>query len=367
VRGEGELFGWTDEPLLRVVRYKAYLLVFVLGAVASSFSWLLVAFEEPEAFNRVAYPLMTILCAILAAVLWWRGERVLRFVGLLGYAGGSVFLLAKACHALYVGHGRFGALDELPEISSWSPVLIFGAFLVLGVREGLAGSLLFYAALLGVTLPYAVPELLAGEDADAIRALVQLYLSNAVVIVLLFGVARLTEDYVKTRIFSEAMERLANTDFLTGVANRRHLYELLRNGIEEAARYGRPLSVVMFDLDDFKKINDGQGHDVGDRVLKEVASLVGEHLRKADQLSRWGGEEFLVLAPETNLEQAGLSAVRLKQVIEDGRFGEAGRVTASFGVTAYRDGDTPESLLKRADEALYRAKGGGKNRVVTEG
>jgi diguanylate cyclase (GGDEF)-like protein len=76
---------------------------------------------------------------------------------------------------------------------------------------------------------------------------------------------------------------------------------------------------------------------------------------------------LLVLAPETTLEQAGLSAIRLKQVIEDRRFGEVGKVTASFGVTAYRDGDTPESLLKRADEALYRAKGDGKNRVVAEG
>src|SRR5215212_2085754 len=107
VRGEGGPFGWADAPLLRSVRYKAYLMVFIVGAIASSFSWFLADFEGTDAFNRVVYPLMTLFCAVLAAVLWWRGARALRFSGMVGYTVASVFLLAKSYHAFYVAYGPF--------------------------------------------------------------------------------------------------------------------------------------------------------------------------------------------------------------------------------------------------------------------
>lgn len=158
-------------------------------------------FEEPSAFNRIVYPLMMVICAALAVVLWWRGERALRFVGLVGYTGPSFFLLTKAWHALYLDYEPSGALAELPKISSWASVLIFAAFLVFGFRVGLVASLLFYVSLLGFTLLHAALELLAGEGVYTVRALAQLYLSNTVITVLLFGLTRLAENYVETRVF----------------------------------------------------------------------------------------------------------------------------------------------------------------------
>jgi diguanylate cyclase len=315
--------------------------VLIIGAVASSFSWLLVMFEEPSAFNRIVYPLMMVICAALAVVLWWRGERALWFVGLVGYTGPSFFLLTKAWHALYLDYESSGALAELPEISSWASVLIFAAFLVFGFRVGLVASLLFYVSLLGFTLLHAALKLLlAGEGVYTVRALAQLYLSNTVITVLLFRLTRLAENYVETRVFSEAMKRLANADFLTGIANRRRLYELLRNEGEEAIHYHRPLSVVVFDLDGFKKINDGKATISG--IVCSGGSFLGRSSPpQGGSVEQMGGEKFLVLAPETNLQQAKPSAIRLKQVIEDRRFGEVGKVTASFGVTTYRDRATP--------------------------
>ena len=347
-----------------MLKYKVYLIIVSIGTVAASFSWLLDPFSESAStFDRVTYPLMTVFCATLTAALWWKKEQALQFVGLVGIAGGAAFLLAKAYYVFHAGYGRFGALGELSEVYPWTPVVLFAAFSVFGIRGGLVGAGLFYVAFLVVTLPHVVPGLLVGEDVDEFHVLVQLYLSSAVIMALFFVFARVTGAYAGAQARTEMMETLARTDALTGTYNRRHLYEALKKEGEKALRYGRPLSLIMLDLDYFKRVNDTYGHDVGDRLLKEVAQLIGHHLRDPDQLSRWGGEEFLVLVPETVLEQAQQLAVRLKCAIETHQFEKAGGVTASFGVAAHQKGDTPETLLKRADRALYQAKSNGRNRV----
>lgn len=168
------------------------------------------------------------------------------------------------------------------------------------------------------------------------------------------------------RALNEATRRTANTDFLTGISNRRHLYGALEEEVEKASQSGRPLSMVMFDLDHFKRINDTHGHDAGDKLLKSVAELAGRNLREIDRLGRWGGEEFLILAPDTTLEKAGTLAARIKLAIEVESSG-ADTATASFGAVTYRTGETIKSLLRRADAALYRAKENGRNRVETSG
>ncbi len=132
-----------------------------------------------------------------------------------------------------------------------------------------------------------------------------------------------------------------------------------------ANRYRSPLSVLMYDLDHFKHINDSFGHDAGDRVLIDVSELVLQQTRAADVVGRWGGEEFMVLMPQTDIEQAKTVAEKLRTVIAEHEFDKVNAVSASFGLTQFVKNETSESLYKRVDEALYIAKKNGRNRIET--
>lgn len=160
------------------------------------------------------------------------------------------------------------------------------------------------------------------------------------------------------------IETLARTDALTGLWNRRHLDDIVRHEFERARRYRQPVSLILFDIDRFKTVNDRFGHAVGDDVLRRIAALGQRSIRASDILGRWGGEEFLVLAPGTVLEDAGQLAGKLRIAVAGHDFG-IGRVTASFGVAEWRGDESVESWLQRADAALYAAKADGRDRVAT--
>lgn len=161
------------------------------------------------------------------------------------------------------------------------------------------------------------------------------------------------------------LRNLSVTDFLTQYYNRRYFTEKLEREIDLARRAGRCFSVLMFDIDHFKNINDNYGHDVGDTVLVAVASLVRKRIRKVDIPCRWGGEEFMILLPETNLKNAHKLAEELRELISCQKIDEKISVTASFGVTECQKTDTVLSIAKRADELMYKAKSLGRNRVVS--
>ncbi|ABK42831.1 diguanylate cyclase [Magnetococcus marinus MC-1] len=161
------------------------------------------------------------------------------------------------------------------------------------------------------------------------------------------------------------------TDPLTQVANRRALFQSLTRETARTRRYGEPLSLIIIDLDHFKKINDTYGHPVGDRVLKEVAGHARALLRDSDTLARYGGEEFVALLPETTLPQAMEKAEQIRLSVAAMRFklkGESLSISASLGVAQLDDGASQdannEAFVHRADQALYRAKSGGRNCVI---
>jgi diguanylate cyclase (GGDEF)-like protein len=167
------------------------------------------------------------------------------------------------------------------------------------------------------------------------------------------------------RTHEEQLTRLATTDALTGLANRRHLLAELEKELRRAARSGRPLSVLMVDLDRFKGVNDQYGHAAGDAVLVAVAGRCLARLRAIDLCGRIGGEEFVVLLPETPLAEAQQTLTRLQRSLTEALFLHEQRevfVTFSAGVTSWRAGEALEAALERADEALYEAKRSGKNR-----
>lgn len=159
------------------------------------------------------------------------------------------------------------------------------------------------------------------------------------------------------------LDHLASTDKLTGVWNRRRLEETVRNEMDRLKRYDHPLCLMVLDIDFFKTVNDRYGHGVGDQVLIELAAQVQPSLRASDSLTRWGGEEFIVLCPNTTLSTAALFAERLRKKIAGANFPGVESITVSIGVAECISGETWEQWFHRADEALYRAKSGGRNQV----
>ena len=161
-------------------------------------------------------------------------------------------------------------------------------------------------------------------------------------------------------------EKAAKTDIVTGLMNRRAYYEISEAEYQRLLRHQKVVSIIMFDIDHFKNINDSYGHSCGDKVLKDVATIVKKHIREYDYTFRMGGDEFLILLPETNDQQATQLAERIRREIEQYRFEEDHSldITASFGIAQYTQKDTSiEKVTRRADEALYQAKSAGRNRV----
>jgi len=170
-------------------------------------------------------------------------------------------------------------------------------------------------------------------------------------------------DVTERKQAEEEIHLLATTDTLTGIANRREFNMQLLKEIERAKRYGTPLSLVMYDIDYFKRVNDTFGHDAGDSVLKALTTIVKSNVRSVDIVARWGGEEFMILMPQSDVEAAGDAAEKLRQKVVQYPFEQVGNLTVSFGVTAFASQDDVDTFVKRVDNALYQAKEKGRNRV----
>lgn len=176
---------------------------------------------------------------------------------------------------------------------------------------------------------------------------------------------------LRTATLVEESRQLARFDALTGLFNRRALSEALELELERCMRHANPLSVLLLDIDHFKKINDGHGHQSGDAVLRAVGKALAQTARRSDVCARWGGEEFVVVLTQTDPEAAMLAAERVRHVIEQvivtNEKGDRIPVTASVGVTSLYMTDTVETFLDRADKAMYLAKSSGRNQVRSAG
>ncbi|BAF69664.1 sensor domain-containing diguanylate cyclase [Nitratiruptor sp. SB155-2] len=163
------------------------------------------------------------------------------------------------------------------------------------------------------------------------------------------------------------LREMALKDALTGLYNRYKMIEDIEHQIARYKRYKEPFCLIMLDIDHFKQINDTYGHDIGDKVLKESAKILHTVIRSSDVAARWGGEEFMILCPNTHLKEGVAIANRLKDAFEKHNFGIDRRVTVSAGVVEYRnENEDMKTVLKRVDERLYQAKRAGRNRVVYE-
>ncbi|MBW6456351.1 MAG: GGDEF domain-containing protein, partial [Trueperaceae bacterium] len=287
-----------------------------------------------------------------------------RTLGWAVLAAGSLLTWSTLFRGLYGGPEGQGAAEGILTILQWVPVLLVFAFLAFdGARAiWVAGALVASVALLiGPHAWFGVGA--AGGPLTATYA-VQFLLANLVTLVALSFFASLQRTLVAWRDTAREMHTLAHTDALTGLANRRAAQEVLGREVARADRYDRDVSVLMLDLDRFKLLNDTYGHPVGDRVLVALAERLRAHHRASDLVARWGGEEFLVVAPETATAQARKLADHLRAQVAKDAFLDGHRVTVSVGVASFRPGDDVEALVARADAAMYRAKEAGRNRVT---
>lgn len=173
-------------------------------------------------------------------------------------------------------------------------------------------------------------------------------------------------DITDIKIESQKHYFNATHDALTGIYNRAYFLDAIKEELEKARRYKSIFSVILFDVDYFKKFNDNYGHLKGDEVLKRLAKVIDDNIRKSDVFSRWGGEEFIILLPETSLEKAELLAENLRKKLHATEIKGVPRITASFGVSQFAPKDDRNTLIKRADDALYNAKDSGRNCVKSK-
>jgi diguanylate cyclase len=344
---------------LGALKRKIYLVVWPFGVVATILCWMARAGNTPV--ERWLYPLLGLCFIALAAMLlWWKDARSLRVIERFLFGIVALSLLARFYDVLWAQP----FVEASPTVASllyWFPLAYVLAHIAFDARGNLV-SLAFFAATLAPGLARILPDITAG-DIGASLDLMKFYLANVVYIALLFAVAALRQQYARTVTQAETMAQLAYTDAVTGMSNRMHLNGLLAKELERARRFKREFSVILFDLDHFKNVNDTHGHDAGDDVLRETARTVREHLRPSDELGRWGGDEFLILTPESDAASSRQLAERLRQVVAGHAAHASDPITASFGVATYREGEDAEGLVKLADEALYRAKRAGRNRV----
>ena len=174
-----------------------------------------------------------------------------------------------------------------------------------------------------------------------------------------YGYMQIRQDVTSQK----RLEELWMTDHLTGLHNRQSIDQIWEREILRSVRYGDLFSVLLIDIDHFKAVNDNHGHLAGDELLFQFAQLLQEECRDTDHLGRWGGEEFIVVIPNTNLSSAVLMAEKVRSAIENFSFTTVGGITVSIGVACYRHGMSQDDLFSLADNALYRAKRSGRNRV----
>lgn len=160
------------------------------------------------------------------------------------------------------------------------------------------------------------------------------------------------------------VEKLASFDKLTGIYNRRMLDEFIKIELESAYRNSTKLSIIMIDIDHFKSVNDTYGHQAGDIVLNQTAQIISNNLRKSDIFGRYGGEEFMIISIDISKEEVFILAEKIRGLIYDFKFEKVGSKTISLGISDLQDGDSVDSLIKRADSALYQAKNSGRNKTV---
>lgn len=242
---------------------------------------------------------------------------------------------------------------SLGDFIIWMPIITLFFFLTLGTKRGLYYSIVIFLTTFAIGIMY-----LHSLSSESIDSLGQYYFANLVYIIVLYY----AQNVFKTFADLEMFKKHAYYDSLTRIANRLRIDEWLEKKLKAFVDKREGFSIIFFDIDHFKSVNDNFGHKVGDEVLVELAQLIQYHLTNTDLFGRWGGEEFIIISSKAGEETVRL-AENLRKAVANHHFKGAGNLTASFGVTYSKPGDSIDSLLNRADKGLYQSKNDGRNQV----
>lgn len=360
-RGALDAASETPDPEWLALRRRMGIATCLLGASAAiAVSVLEWHKGQPDLFEVYGLPAIAVWTLALALALIYRGRHAIFAEAGLVFAGAGI-LLGLLFVALIQPRASYESIIDAYEILAWFPALYLFSFALFSK----ARALVFSVAVLAVSLllshlgPVAVPP-------EARLGFLEVYIANLGCIGFIFTLSALKERYVETQDLAAALRHSADTDYLTGIHNRRWMERRLDAELARCAALGQPIALVMLEVDRFKAINDEFGHDAGDRVLKRVARVLDLSVRARDLLARWGGEELLIGLPGFALEAAVDVSERIRPMLEAQHGGSGPAATASLGVTAAVVGDDVEGLVRRADEALRLAKREGRHRVVTQ-
>ena len=288
------------DPLERVKR-KTYLIATLAGLPAVLLVW--VSMRPEGLVANIAFSLFVLFYVACVLALYSRVVSI-RLAERVMFLGVVLFAFAHLSYVLYANGSLADSRTIITEVTYTTlTVLYVAAYLVFDSRTALRISLTLFGLELFAVLVKALSELPAGPDQEEILWLLRMHAFMGAVIALIYASSYLKVQLLKQREMAEVMHRLAHTDQLTGVANRRELYSELQEETEKTERYGRPLSIIFFDLDHFKSVNDTYGHDRGDNVLCEVVRSVESVLRATDRLGRWGGKSSSSSPPRPTFEK----------------------------------------------------------------
>ncbi|GGO17862.1 GGDEF domain-containing protein [Deinococcus humi] len=334
---------------------RSALLMLLIGGLITSLITVILQVSIMTPLETVSLLLIVVKNAGLVVWLWRRPSDLTR-VGLIELTlqiGAAVFRLTQLLLFDQTAHGLGG-------YSYWMVMSYLVASLVLRPSAFLLASLGQYAALIAVGAAFWwAPDIAPDIRAAQANLLLQLYLMHGTVIAFLFLQHQLRRQYVQALLQAEREANLAQVDALTGLPNRRQLQAWLAADLGRVAD-NQPLSLVLFDLDHFKQVNDTYGHEMGDRVLRDTALAASDAVGQGDRVGRWGGEEFLILIAGDQAAAQQVAA-RLRSAMRSLWHPESRAITVSCGISQASLIDTPETLLRRADTALYQAKSAGRD------
>lgn len=344
------------------VRMKIYLFFLPVAAFAAFFAW--TKLDLPAQKNL--YEKYSLLAITAWLLLCWSGLLLSRWVPFRTVEGG-IFWGTALLMVLNIYYNLLSVAEEgLWPSSVWIAMVFVLAYFVFEPRTAWRVSLGIFTAFGAVGIMALAPRVAAGAPIDT-NAVLQLYISQLCYLVYFRLLILAKEHALQAQSKAIWLYQLAHTDPLTGVANRRSIVEAMYRALEHHNKTKEPLSLVLLDLDHFKKVNDQYGHETGDKVLVHVARLMRQNLRQDDLLGRWGGEEFVLLLSNTSLQDAQELCSRLRQVLAENPLEPLHPVSASFGIASAIPGDTTDRLISRADAAMYLSKQAGGNRIEVVG
>jgi diguanylate cyclase (GGDEF)-like protein len=346
----------ADNDLFNKYKQQTYRLAFPFG-VLISILYVITATEVNSARFYLGIS-MGITLTVLSFLVW-RGNRFLNIIERIYYFAVVTYFLLLTQLALSEAISSRSLVptvlsDQVNSLAMWLIVFMVAGFLTLETSQ--SSRLILYI----------------------VFGLVILGLNN---IWFLFSTNQLTSIYIfhwinpfaSLLVATLLIQRMgvlqqknASTDPLTGLLNRRTSYQVLSREMERSLRYKKTFSIILLDVDHFKIINDTFGHMTGDEVLKSLSRLIASAIRQVDSIGRWGGEEFLLVLPETDGAAAKLSADRICNLIRESQFGKVEHVTASFGVSTFQSSWGLDELIHRADLAMYQAKQSGRDQVSVD-